>query len=135
MFLCGNCIDFVLFIAIVISIILLTMCNYLHANEIKKDIALSRCIGASKKQSSKFVYTHSFLMCFISLILSFVELFLSTVFISIIMKNILKIEMQLSVNIFTYLLMTFVAIFISLFSSIFISKRVKKYRPIDALRN
>mgnify|MGYP003308239817 CR=1 FL=1 len=122
-------------ISITISIILLTMCNYLHVNEIRKDIGLSRCIGANKNESSKFVYVHSFLMCSISLALSFVELLFATLFISFMTKNILNVDMSFSFNPMSYLLMFLLAIFISIISSILISFRVRKFAPLEALRN
>ena len=49
-------------IAVVISTMLLSICNYLYILENKKDIGLVRCIGVDKSEAKKFVVTHSMIM-------------------------------------------------------------------------
>ena len=44
------------FVSLVISLILLSSCTYLHIQDIKKEIALARCIGINVDESTKFLY-------------------------------------------------------------------------------
>ena len=49
-------------ISVIISTLLLSICNYLYVLENRKDIGLARCIGVNKKEARKFVITHSMLL-------------------------------------------------------------------------
>ena len=53
-------------VATTISILLLTICNYLYVIEGRKEIALARCLGVNKKESRKFLFWHSSMQCFLS---------------------------------------------------------------------
>ena len=122
-------------IAVVISTLLLSICNYLYILENKKDIGLVRCIGVNKKEASKFVITHSMIMCFISFILSSLELFLISFVISEEVAKNMGNAFNFSFNFMSLVYMFALAFAISLISSLFISIRVNKLDPISALKS
>ena len=121
-------------IAILISTFLLSTCNYLHALEIRRDIGLSRCIGVSKAESSKFVFAHSFLMSGIAFLISSVELIGIDYFISRILANYLAIDFSFSFDPKSLLFMFLLASGISLLSSFITSSRIGKFSPIESLK-
>ena len=121
-------------LATIISILLLSMCNYLHIIENSKDIALARCLGATRKNASKFVYAHSVIMTFSSFLLSSFELFLTSFLINSMLGEKLSIASSFSFDPFALVYMFVLALFISLSSSSLISKRISKLKPLDALK-
>lgn len=123
------------FIAILISTFLLSVCNYLHILEIKKDIGLSRCMGVSNKESSKFVYYHSYLMGLIAFILSSSELIILNFIISKFISNYLFTSHSFSLNPLAFLYMFLLTFLVCTVSSFFISFKVKKLDPLDALKD
>ena len=122
-------------IAVVISTMLLSICNYLYILENKKDIGLVRCIGVDKSEAKKFVVTHSMVMCFISFALSSVELFLSSFLISGELANQMGNAFSFSFNPLALVYMFALAFTISLLSSLFIARKVNKLDPLSALKS
>lgn len=122
-------------IAVVISTLLLSICNYLYILENKKDIGLVRCIGVSKKEASKFVITHSAIMCLISFFLSSIELVLISLIISKEMSRQMGTDFSFSFNWLSLVYMFILVFGISLISSISISRKVNKLNPIEALKH
>ena len=121
-------------IAVLISTILLSICNYLYILENKKDIGLVRCIGVNKKEARKFSITHSLIMCFISFALSSIELFFISFLISFEMSNQMNTDFNFSFNPLSLVYMFLLAFFISIASSLFISQRINRLDPIAALK-
>ena len=121
-------------IATVISIFLLSMCNYLHAFEIKNDIGLARCIGISGLESTKFVFIHSFVMGFVSLLTASFELVISSYFISYSVAHHLEVPFYFSFNPTGLLYMFLLTLAISTLASAFVSIKVLCFSPIESLK-
>ena len=122
------------FVATLISILLLTICNYLYIIEGKKDIALARCIGINKKESRKFLYYHSLIQCFVSFAVACVELLVFTLVANMEIGGALSINFHFSFNPISFLPMFVLALSIALISSFFMSRRINKINPLDALK-
>lgn len=122
-------------IAVVISTLLLSICNYLYILEHKKDIGLVRCIGLNKREAGKFVVTHSVIMCLISFFLSSIELVAASLLISFEMAKQMGNEFIFSFNAISLVYMFSLAFFISIISSLIISLRMNKLDPISALKS
>ena len=121
-------------IAIIIAVFLLTICNYLHALEIKRDIGLARCIGVSNLEATKFVIIHAFLLGFLSFIISSFELIILNFVISKILSQEMGTKMLFLVNPMSIIYMFLVSIVISLLSSFVISIKLRKFSPLDAIK-
>lgn len=113
--------------ASITSILLLSICSYLHVFETRKEIGLARCIGINKKEANKFVYGHSTTLAGISFLLSSAELTIVSIVVSLEMTG--KISLALSA--LPYLAMFGLALIISLTSAWFITKVINKNNPID----
>ena len=122
------------FVATLISILLLTICNYLYILEGKKDIALARCIGINKKESRKFLYYHSLIQCFVSFAVACVELFMFSFVANMEIGSALSMNFHFSFNPIAFLPMFVLALSIALISSFFMSRRINKINPLDALK-
>ena len=120
--------------SIVIASFLLSICNYLHFVEIKKDIGLVRCIGVSKEEANKFIYCHSFLMSLVSFALATLQLFIICLFLSKALSEVLLIESTFIFNPLSLLYMLGVSLGISFLSSIFIRSKVNRLDPLECLR-
>ena len=121
-------------VAILISIMILTISNYLHVVESRKEIGLARCLGVNKKEAKKFLYSHSFLLCLISLFLSIVELVVLSFVISYIISNEMGSSFIYSFDIKAVFLMMIIAITVSLFSSLLMGKSINKIEPLEAIK-
>ena len=121
-------------IATVIASLLLTMCTYLHVLDSQKEIALSRCLGVSKKESKKFVIYHTVLMSFISLAIACVEMIVISFVSSFIVASSLHSSMVFSFDIRGVIFMVCVALMISFISSLWVSNKVSKLNPLDVLK-
>lgn len=121
-------------IAILIAVFMLTICNYLHILEIRCDIGLSRCIGVSKLEATKFIFYHSYFMGGLSFIIASLELILTNVVIGRLIANNLKVSFSFSLNPMSLLYMFLLAFFIATISSILISFKVSKLSPIESLK-
>ena len=122
-------------VAVVVSVLLLSICNHLYLLENKKDIGLVRCIGVSKKEAKKLIVTHSVVMCFISFALSSIELFMSSILISFELSKQMETAFELSFNPLALLYMFLLAFGISIMSSLIIASRVNKLDPLSALKS
>ena len=121
-------------ISIIISTLLLSICNYLYIFENKKDIGLVRCIGISKKEAGKFAITHSVLMCLVSFLLSSLELFLTSFIINGEMAKQMGNAFSYIFNPLSLLYMFLLSLFVSIASSVFITFKLNKLNPIEALK-
>ena len=121
-------------IAVIISTLLLSISNYLFVLENRKDIGLARCIGLNKKESKKFVITHSVVMCFASFITSAIELFITSFLISGELAKTMSNSFMFYFNPMSLVYMFGLAFFISIASSLLISFRMNKLDPLSAIK-
>ena len=121
-------------VATIISVLLLTICNYLYVIEGKKEIALARCIGVNKKESRKFLFWHSFMQCSISFVVASIELFAISVVANFEVAKTLSLGFAFSFDPLALLPMLVLSLTIALFSSTFMSGRINKINPIEALK-
>lgn len=119
--------------SIVIASFILLMCNYLHFVEIKKDIGLIRCLGITKGESSKLIFSHSFFIALISFALSSVQLLIISLVMSKAMASIFMMESVFIINPLSFLFMFLLAFFLAFFSAIVIKNKVDKLDPIECL--
>ena len=122
-------------IAVIISTMLLSICNYLYVFENRKDIGLVRCIGVNKRESKKFVLTHSLMMCLGSFVLSSFELLLISIIISKEMANQMGNSFSFSFEPMALVYMFVLAFAISMISSLIIANKINKLDPISALKS
>ena len=121
-------------VATIISILLLTICNYLYIIEGKKEIALARCLGVNKRESRKFLIWHSFMQCSISFVVASVELFIFSIVANLEASKALSLGFAFSFNPLSLLPMLFLALLIAIFSSFAMSGRINKINPLEALK-
>ena len=121
-------------VSVIVSIILLALCNYLHLIECYKDIGLARCLGLPKKETKKFVFFHSFVLCISAFMMSAVELTFVTLISSYELSKTLNSKFEISFNPLSYILMLCLACLISLISSFFLSKNSEKISPLSCLK-
>ena len=121
-------------VAILISIILMSVSNLLHFLENKKDIGLSRCLGVSKIESCKFLLFYSSLISLSAFILSSIELVFVSYFISRTISDSLSSSTSFSLNPFAFLMMFVLAISISLLSSILICLKYANMSPLEEIK-
>lgn len=121
-------------IATIISILLLTICNYIYILEAKKEIALSRCLGINKKESSKFLLYHSLMQCLISFAIASFELFFISIIANLEISSALSLGFSFSFNPISLIPMLVLALSIGVLSSAIMSSRINKINAIDALK-
>lgn len=121
-------------VATLVSVLLLTICNYLYIIEGKKEIALARCLGINKKESKRFLYYHSIIQCFISFIVASFELIIFSFIANMEIGNVLSLSFQFSFNPICLLPMLALALSIGFLSSLIMAARINKINPLDALR-
>lgn len=119
--------------SIIISSLLLSICNYLHFVEIKKDIGLIRCIGITKNESSKFIFTHSLILGLLSAIIATIQLLIICLFLSKMLSEMFAISSFFIFNPLSVVIMFSISIIISILSSLVIKKKVNKLNAIDCL--
>ena len=119
-------------VATSISILLLTICNYIYIIESRKEIALARCLGISKKESQKFLYYHSLMQCLISCVIASIELFVISIVANLEIGKTLSLGFSFSFNPFSLIPMLILAITIGLSSSFVMSRRINKINPLEA---
>ena len=122
------------FVATVISVLLLTICNYIYILEGRKEIALARCLGVNKKESQKFLLYHSLMHCLISFLVASIELIIISIIANFEIGNSLSVGFSFSFNPLSLIPMLLLSILISVFSSLIMSKRINRINPIDALK-
>ena len=113
-------------LAIVISCLLLSISNYLHSIEHKKEFALARYIGVNKNESKKFIYFYSFFQCLYSFLTAVVEMIFVSYILSYAISSSMHSSFIFTQNPNSYLLMLISAIGICFISSYFISHRISK---------
>lgn len=118
----------------IISTILLYLCNLIHANESKKDIGLSCCVGMYKKEANKFIFFHSALLCFISFIMASLELLAVSTISSYEIAKSIGGEFKPNINPLAFIVMLIFSIIISLFSSIFLAHKFDKVNALSLLK-
>ena len=121
-------------IATIISVLLLTICNYIYILEAKKEIALSRCLGINKKESSKFLLYHSLMQCLISFSIASFELFFISIVANLEISSALSLGFSFTFNPISLIPMLVLAISIGVLSSAIMSSRINKINAIDALK-
>ena len=119
--------------SIVISSLLLSICNYLHFIETKKDIGLARCLGVGRNESKKLIYSHSLLMAGLSFLMSSIELIVICLFLGKTFSETLNIEYAFIFNPLSIVFMLLLALCISLISSLFISWKLNRLNPLECL--
>ena len=117
-----------------ISVLLLTICNYIYILEMRKEIALSRCLGVSKKESQRFLYFHSLLQCLISFVVASFELVFISIVANVEIGKSLSMGFSFSFNPFSLAPMFVLALSIGLISSFFMARRINRINPIEALK-
>ena len=122
-------------VATLVASLLLTMCTYLHVLDSQKEIALSRCLGVSKKESKKFVIYHAFVSCLLSLLIACVEIVGISIACSFAVAKTLNSETVISFDFMGILLMVVVAFVITFISSLWVSHKVAKLKPLAVLKN
>lgn len=121
-------------VATVISILLLTICNYIYVIEGKKEIALARCIGINKKESQKFLLYHSLMQCLVSFIIASVELIVISLVANLEIGQTLSLGFTMSFDPLSLLPMLCLALFIGVLSTVVLSRRINRINPLDALK-
>ena len=121
-------------VATVISILLLTICNYLYIIEGRKEIALARCLGVNKRESRRFLFWHSFMQCIISFVVASIELFCVSIVANLEVSKTLSLGFSFSFNVFSLLPMLILAVLIAFFSSALMSGRINKINPLEVLK-
>ena len=121
-------------VATSISILLLTICNYIYIIEGRKEIALARCIGVNKRESQKFLFYHSLIQCLISFMVASVELIFISIVANFEIGASLSTGFSFSFNPFCLVPMFVLSLLIGLISSFVMSKRINKINPLEALK-
>ena len=121
-------------ISLIISFILLCSCTYLHVQDIKTEIAISRCIGINSKESSKFLYGFTFYSSMFSLMISCLELTIVNFAISYFSADILSLPFKFTMSYFAYIAMIIGCLIIGFLSSLLTSKHIHKISPVDCLK-
>lgn len=121
-------------VATVISVLLLSICNYLYVVEGRKEIALARCLGVNKKESRKFLFWHSLMQCIVSFVIASIELLFIALVANFEISQTLSLGFSFSFNPIALAPMFALALIIAIFSSVLMSKRINKINPIDALK-
>ena len=122
------------FVSIVVSILLLSTCSYLHVIENKKDIGLARCIGIPKLEATKFIFAHSFISSFLSFTLSSIELLIFTFFSMYTISKMLNSSSVFTFNPLSLLVMFGITFIIALISSGLFSIKITKMDPISSIK-
>ena len=117
-----------------ISVLLLTICNYIYILEGRKEIALARCLGICKKESQRFLYYHSLMQCLISFVIASFELVIVSVVANMEIGKSLSVGFSFSFNPLSLLPMLGLALVIGLLSSFIMAKRINRINPIEALK-
>ena len=117
-----------------ISVLLLTICNYIYIIEGRKEIALARCLGVSKKESQRFLYYHSLMQCLVSFVIASFELIIISVVANVEIGKSLSMGFNFSFNPISLLPMLGLALTIGLLSSFFMAQRISRINPIEALK-
>ncbi|MCR5309763.1 MAG: ATP-binding cassette domain-containing protein [Bacilli bacterium] len=122
------------FVSLVISLILLSSCTYLHIQDIKKEIALARCIGINVDESMKFLYSYTSYSSLFALIVACAELTMVNLAILKLSSDVLSLPFKFSASFLAYVVMSVACVLICLVSSWISAKHIRKIKPIDCLK-
>lgn len=126
---------FVLSIAtLLIAICLISICNYLHVIEIKKDIGLIQCIGITKKESTKMLYFHSLFVAITGAITSIIELILFYFMMKLGLSAMFNLPAQFSFNVVPYIFVLILSIVVGVIPAYFTSYKLYNLDPLTALK-
>ena len=120
--------------SMVISALLIILCNYLHFLEIKHDIGLVRCLGVSKNQANKFITCHSLILCFFSFLISAFELLLISLVLSKVLSNVFFVSSSFVFNPLSLLYMFLLACSIFIITSFWMRGKVGRLNPLECLK-
>lgn len=121
-------------ITTIISVLLLTICNYIYILEGRKEIALARCLGVSKKESRRFLYYHSIIQCLVSFVIASFELVFISIVANMEIGRTLSTGFNFSFNPISLLPMLGLSLLIGFLSSFIMSQKITKINPIEALK-
>ena len=121
-------------VAILVASLLLTICSYLYVVDSQKEIALSRCIGISRKESKKMVIFHTAFNCLVSLLLASFESLIVSIITSLVVSRSMNSDALFTFDVRGIIFMSLMALFISFTSSIWVSNRVGKLNPLEVLK-
>ena len=121
-------------ITTVISVLLLTICNYIYILEGRKEIALARCLGVNKKESKRFLYYHSIIQCLVSFVIASFELIAVSLVANLEIGRTLSTGFNFSFNPISLLPMLGLSLFIGFLSSFVMSKKITSINPLEALK-
>ena len=121
-------------ITIVVSVLLLSMSNYLFLLENKKQIGLLRCIGISSFEARKLLICNSLIYGTLAFLISSFELLLTSIFINLETSLILGGDLFISFNPISLFVIFVVSISISLLSSVLISSKLASFSPLESLK-
>lgn len=122
-------------VTFLIAICIMSICNYLHVLEIKKDIGLIRCLGINKKESINILYFHSLFISLMGAITSCIELFVFYLLSRLGINRFFGLNLNFKFNLLPYIVIIVISLFIGIFPAFFVSFKMKKLNPIDALKN
>lgn len=121
-------------VSLIISILLLSICNYLHVYENRKDIGLARCLGVDKNEAKKFLFSHSFFTCLISFLMASFELIIINFLITYEIADIMGSSFNFAFNPLSLIYMLILSITVSFISSSIIAKNISTISPLEALK-
>ena len=117
-----------------ISVLLLTICNYIYILEGRKEIALARCLGVNKKESQRFLYFHSLMQCVVSFVIASFELVVISLVASMEIGHSLSMGFNFSFNPLSLLPMLGLSLVIGFASSFVMARKINRINPIEALK-
>lgn len=121
-------------VAIIISIFLISINDYLHILERKRDIGLLRCIGLSKGAASSYVYVHSLVIALFAFFSSCFQLLIVSIVGGFALSKMMSVPFTFSFSIIPYAFMLLIAILCALLPAFLISFKVNKYDPLVAMK-
>lgn len=113
-------------LTVTISILLLSVSNYLFISENKKEMSLLKFVGLSKKESSKFLYAYSFIMSLFSFVLGTSYLCVTNFLLNSQVARLLNSQLNFKFDILSTLLMLLLSIVVSFMCSLFFQVRSNK---------
>ena len=122
-------------LTMIVAICLVSICNYMHLLEIKKDIGLLRCIGISKNESSKLLFSHSLSITMMGVISSCLQLGLIFLAFKYGIAKLLNVQINLNFSIQPYIFMILFSLIIGIISAVFFLRKVQKLDTIQCLKN
>ena len=121
-------------ISIIVSILLLSVCIYLHILDNQKDIGLARCLGIPKKESTKFLFSYSIIIAFISFMSAFIDLIFFSILSDFAIGSIFQMSFTFSLDLFAIIAMLVLSMSVALISSLFFSRFIIKINPLESLK-